>query len=347
MKRFAVVLGLIVCAGAYTFAETNAQSFMDYMQGTYQEIATALSTPMAPTMTIYNSAGSVYPSDVRDFLGIKIGIGVGVVASPSLSKYILSGLQTDYMPATASGNSNSSIYSSMVGAFSLVPMPYTMLYAKLGMIKLPILPQFDLGVRIGYLPDVGPMLGYTENNPANTNNIIAKTGAFHIGAEARSKIIDAGIFQIGLNLSVDFDSGGIEFSQYFIQPLEVPVPGGSGFNQTIDTKYTTGINFGWMGTSVGGKLIASLNIPILSLYAGVGVNFNVGSVTSKMYTKGEMIVVTETEFFNVEGVSTIPYYFTEIRVLAGFQLLIINAALEYSVNTGAIAVTIHPITLTF
>jgi hypothetical protein len=66
-----------------------------------------------------------------------------------------------------------------------------------------------------------------------------------------------------------------------------------------------------------------------------------------MYTKGEMVVVTDSEFFRVEGVSTIPYYFTEIRAIAGFQLLIINAAIEYSINTGAISIVLHPLTLTF
>lgn len=347
MKRIAVVLGIMFAIGAYSFADTNADSFVGYMEGTYLDIAKAISTPMAPTMTIYNSAGGDYTADTRDFLGMKIGVGIGVVASPALSGYLLSGLKSDYLPSSATDNSNASIYSSMVSVFSLVPMPYDMIYLKIGMIKLPLIPQFDVGIRLGFLPDVGPMLGYTADNPNNTNNIIAKTGGFHIGGEVRAKLIDAGIFQIGLNLSVDFDNGGFEFSQYFTEALTVPIPGGGGYNQTIDTKYTTGINFGWMGTSIGGKLIAALNIPVFSLYAGVGINFNIGSVTTTMYTKGEMVVVTDSEFFRVEGVSTIPYYFTEIRAIAGFQLLIINAAIEYSINTGAISIVLHPLTLTF
>jgi hypothetical protein len=343
MKRFAVVFGIIFAVGVYGFADTNADNLVGYMQGTYQEIAVALSTPMAPTMTIYNSAGSVYTADTRDFLGIKIGVGIGVVASPALTGYLLSGLKTDYLPASASGNSNASAYSTMVGMFSLIPMPYDTIYFKIGMIKLPILPQFDVGVRVGFLPDVGGLLGYGENNPSG---MVLKTGGFHFGAEVRAKMIDAGVFQIGLNVGIDFDNGGIEFSQSITQPLSVPVPG--GFTQTITSKYTTGINFGWMGTSIGGKLIAALNIPVFSLYAGVGINFNIGSVSTKMYTTGSMEVVTSySEFFNVEGVSTIPYYFTEIRAIAGFQLLIINAAVEYSINTGAVALTIHPLTLTF
>ncbi|OHD54469.1 MAG: hypothetical protein A2014_05725 [Spirochaetes bacterium GWF1_49_6] len=339
MKRIAVVLGIMFAIGAYSFADTNADNLVSYMETTYKQVAEGISTPLAPTMTIYNSAGSVYTADTRDFLGIKIGVGIGVVM-PSSFISMLSGVTQNYVPTDAQNNTNASIFSSVAQAAAMVPMPYDMIYLKIGMIKLPLIPQFDVGIRLGFLPDVGSL--FAASLPTG---VVAKTGGFHIGGEARAKIIDAGVFQIGLNLAVDFDNGGLEYSASMEEPINVPVPG--GFTQTITSKYTTGINFGWMGTSIGGKLIAALNIPVFSLYAGVGINFNIGSVTTTMYTKGEMVVVTDSEFFRVEGVSTIPYYFTEIRAIAGFQLLIINAAIEYSINTGAISIVLHPLTLTF
>jgi hypothetical protein len=121
-----------------------------------------------------------------------------------------------------------------------------------------------------------------------------------------------------------------------------------GFASTFDGEF--GFKTVWRGATIGTKAVASINLRILYLYAGFGLNMNIGSVKSEMYLNGNIAFADIVDFPIFEkSIKYLSWYdLFDARVLAGFSFFgFFNTAVEYSLTHQTLAVTLMPLCLAF
>ena len=88
------------------------------------------------------------------------------------------------------------------------------------------------------------------------------------------------LLKVDARLSLDYDSGTIKYSY---TGTDAAYTNGDNVNTVGNNNYTVNFTYQWGGVSIGTKVMGGLNIPILgSLYGGLGLNMNLGSVTTSL-----------------------------------------------------------------
>jgi hypothetical protein len=309
-----------------------ADDFSDMTNQLSQVMGTAvspISIEMAKHMGFYTGSGNITPVNTAGWFSLKLGAGIGL----NLSSPFLNYWNTKTNPFTnTSTNPMSSLFNDAGTAIAMVPFPYDLVYAKLG---IPVLPM-DIGFRFGIIPP------WTFSDPSGSS---VSFFGLHLGAEGRYVLweILGGLLKVDARLSMDYNNGYVKGSYTKIDTAYV--------NSVVvgTNTLTIGVDYEWGGLSVGTKLMGGLNIPFIGgIYGGLGLNVNFGAVTTTLTGTGRFSpVIGSEQSFSLSGPASQGYNFLDLRLIGGFQLLFINAAVEYGLLNGDLAVTIVPISLAF
>lgn len=327
MKRLVLVLSLLAGISVMGFSDAISDQFTNDMTGIFRSVTSNISTEMSKHMGFYTGDGNIYPVNTSGFLGIKFGIGVGVNTTPVLWKIVSDPKSVTNL--VNSSSSNAGPVSAISSAFSVIPLPYDNIYFKIG---LPVIPM-DVGVRIGFIPG----MGFPDVGGGNAIGI----GQFHFGIEARYVLweLPGGFVKVDARLSYDNDSGSIGYTNTqttSIYSNNIVVGSGSIKNA---------LTYNWSGSSIGAKVMAGLNIPVVgSIYGGVGLNMNLGAVTTTFGASGSISGVT-IPAFSVSNAQ--PYSAFDMRLIGGFNLLFITAAVEYNIFSQDLAINLIPFSMAF
>ncbi len=324
MKRILLAVGLLTGLTAASFADFNelTNDIRSIMRSTVSNI----STEMAKNLGFYSGAGNVTPANVSGFPGIKFGLGAGLNVTGTLWRAFFDKNYTGILSGSAS--SNAIRFDDFAKIFALFPFPYDLAYFKIG---IPLMPM-DVGVRLGFIPPLA-----LDGGSGTTLTV----GEFHFGLEARYNLLElpGGILKLDVRLSYDYESGNFGI-----------------VNRTPYTAYTNGVeagtisaatklDFGWQGSSIGTKLMAGVNIPFVgSVFAGLGLNLNVGEVTTTMR-------VNEGTYNNIDldlmETIRVGYNPLDVRLVGGFNVFFVSLAAEYGLLNNNIAVTFIPFQMAF
>ncbi len=314
MKRIIVALIILLSCSAGVFA-TVPQALINELTNELSQVISntiyPISTEMAKHMGYYTGDGNVCPADTSGDLSIKFGLGGGV----NLAQVFFDMFKGTNIFTNSTPNSMDDIYTSLDSAFAAVPFPYDDGYFKLGIPGMPM----DVGLRLGVIP--------LTKIPLGTGSTITFQ-EFHIGGEARYVLFDfMNLLKIDGRLSVDYDGGDIE---YAATNSDVASTNGS---QIGTNNYNMDFNYQWGGVSIGTKVIAGLNIPYFSPFAGVGFNLNFGRVTTSMTLNDTLVVDGGGNYSLPPLVGSAPqnYNLFDMRLIAGVKIFIINFAAEYGV----------------
>lgn len=292
-------------------------------------VAKVISEELSRHMGFYTGAGDMITSLPSPFPGLELGAGLGF----NMSYVFRLALQGDKTALTKAGsNKNSAAANRLSGAVALFPFPYDMLYGKMGLPGTPL----DIGIRVGYIPL--PM-------QTTDDGVSYYAHAFHLGAEGRYLFMQFlnGWIKLDGRVSLDYNGGalGLSYSnetQAFIT------------NTLVGTNIASmGMDIAWNGLSLGGKVIASINIPVVGgVYSGLGVNVNLGQVSTRLFMIGTFRDLTASEFTLNFG-QTVPdgYNLLDLRILFGFQLFFVSASLEYGILNRDLAINLYPLALAF
>lgn len=325
MKRVLCAFLMLMGISVASFAALP-DDYITEMKDVMGTVTTSISTEMAKHMGFYTGDGNVTPVNTSGFLGLKIGLGLGVNTTPLLWKIAMNPTNSDVLLNTA--NKNASAFDAVAQAFGALPLPYDFLYVKIG---IPVLP-LDVGVRLGFIPAMPFDLG---------NGSSMGIGQFHFGLEGRYLLweMPGGLIKVDARLSYDFDGGSISITNKQTQDAYV-----SGTNVGTST-LTTGFDYLWSGSSIGAKVMAGLNIPVVGgLFCGLGMNMNLGGVTTKI---GETGTVSSLDIgsFSVSNVQ--PYSAFDMRLIGGFNLFVVSLAVEYNLFNGDLAINFIPFQMAF
>jgi len=275
---------------------------VDEMSESYLgDVAQKICDSMKGHMAFYTGTGNVYQANTSGFPGIKLGMGIGISAPFSgfdnISKLF--------------GALSSPDFTTVTNALSLAPMPYDMVFAKIGIPALPM----DVGLRLGYIP-------------AMNFGSYGFKGEFHFGVEARYILFElpAGIIKVDGRLSYDVDNGGLKMNSSGTES------GGT---------YDIGFDYNWAGSSLGAKIVGGVNIPLIGgVYAGVGANLNFGKVTTKIDAKINSSPVASAE-------KSANYDLFDLKLIAGGYFAFVSLAAEFGLLSGDMSITFFPFFLTF
>lgn len=362
MKKLLISLAMVAGFVSFGFSQEEEIAQMltaldSSITAIFTSITSNVSKSIDENVQFYGSSGNVYVPNVSTYPGIRVGIGIGF----NLPGYYIRALTEenfDFTSGLAGLDPNASYFDQIGSAFgaffALLPLPYDMVYFKMALpesfIKTPITRYMDLGIRIGFLPDV---IGILLDNFADTGNDMLSydlgINSFHIGAEARTLLLGKpkSLFNFQLSASYDMDFGGFGGSISTSLPLSGSTNTG-GFDTTFNGNF--GLKFVWRGASIGTKAVASINLRILYLYAGFGLNMNVGSVKSEMNLDGTLAFADLVEFPVFEKtIKYVSWYdLFDARLMGGVSFFgFFNTAVEYSLTHKTLAVTIMPICLAF
>ena len=281
---------------------------------------TPISTVMAEHMGYYTGSGNVSPVDTAGNFQTEFGFGFGLNFTS-----VFFDVLAHQNPLTNSSNNPTDAFNNLGPAFSIIPFPYDDGYFKLGLPDLPM----DVGVRFGIVPTIS----VTVNGSSFSYQEI------HFGAEARYVLWDfMSLLKVDARLSLDYDGGTIKYS-YTGSDLEYV----NGDPLDVGTNnYTVNFTYQWGGVSIGTKVMGGLNIPILgSLYGGLGLNMNLGSVTTSLGMNDSF----SPDFANtglsgtypiatLNGSSQVGYNLFDIRTILGLKLFFFDFAWEYGLLNG-------------
>lgn len=334
MRKLLLSLVLVIGFAVPFYAAADFATMTNDLMKVATTVAAAINNGTAPNMGYYTGSGNIFPVNTSGFLGLKLGVGLGVNIPASLIEVAQDPNNLSKYFKPESSNPMAAAFDSMGKAVALVPFPYDMAYLKVG---LPILPM-DVGIRVGVVPTMGFPVGVGQT---------ANVGALHLGAEGRYSIIEvlAGLIKVDGRLSVDYSSGTIG---YTYQSVDAAYADGSTLIGTNTTTFT--MSHSWSGVSIGAKGVAGLNIPFIGgIYGGLGLNLNFGSVTTAIGTKLDfapsIAIPSGSADFNAQRSKD--YNPLDIRLMVGAQIFFVNAAVEYGVLNRNLAVTLIPIALVF
>lgn len=292
-------------------------------------VATVISEELANHMGFYTGSGNMTAIGPAPFLGLKVGAGIGI----NMSYVLRQALKGDKSALTKAGtNPNAGGANKLSGAVAIFPFPYDMVYVKAGLPEMPL----DIGLRVGYIPI-----------PVQTSDdgVSFYANAFHLGAEGRYQIWNyyGDLVKVHGCASLDFNGGGLGLSYSNLSEAYVS-------NTLVGTNFSSmGMDIAWGGVSLGGKIMASVNIPVVGcVFTGLGVNLNLGEVSTKLSMNGTFRDLTATNF-TINFGKTVPkgYNLLDIRFLFGFQLFFVSASLEYGFFNRDLALNLYPIALAF
>jgi len=325
MRKFVFVVLMIILSGYFYAADFDTMT--NEMASILKKGAETVSMEMKKHLGFYTGSGNIFPANTSQFLGLKFGLGGGVVLNSILFKAMSD--PNVLVPNTGSKNEGDlSKYLAPIGTF---PIPYNMIYGKVG---LPFI-DLDVGLRLGYFPRV------------DTGGTDYRIGwdSFHFGLEGRYLLWKdpTGLIKVDARLSGDFNYGNIMLSTKFTQEAYA----GNTVIGTNENVSTFGLM--WGGSSWGVKVVGGFNIPIVgSIYGGIGANLNFGAVNTRLGfdTKFKPTLGSEISY-SLEGNSEIAYDLFDLRLLVGANIFFVNIGYEYNLLNGDMAVTIIPIALTF
>ncbi|MBI4979736.1 MAG: hypothetical protein HZC28_19820 [Spirochaetes bacterium] len=295
-----IIISFVVslCISAAVFAQSITN------QDDLNKIAGDIAGAIKANYGFVTGSGNYYSPGVRQFPGLRIGVGAGVAGNASLFTVFNNGLSTT---------------TNILDAFKLLPGVYDMVYGKVGLFDLPLIGLIDVGGRLGYFPKTTFTLpggyGFTVDN-------------FAFGLEVRRKMLDefGGLLKLDIRASIDVNSGSIAL----------------GYSNTVSNVTLTVTNtMAWTGSSFGVKAVGGISIPFLgTVYAGIGPNINVGSVkdTINVNGSGELFgTVMNLPGLNASG--TASYDAFDIRALAGVHLFVLDVAVEYGLLSKGICLS--------
>jgi hypothetical protein len=195
-----MIAGLVSFGFSQDSSEEIAE-MLNVLDGSITSIFTSITSNISKNIDanaqFYGSVGNVFVPNVSTYPGIRVGLGIGVNV-PGYIVNIISQQDVDFISGLSDTDSNASYFDAIgngVGVvLGLVPLPYDMIYFKMGLpesfLKTPITRYMDIGVRIGFLPDViGWLLKQGEGTGIDLLSYDAGINAFHIGAEARTLLL--------------------------------------------------------------------------------------------------------------------------------------------------------------
>ncbi len=333
MKRF-IFSGIIIAIIYVPFFANDFDDMKSKVGDISSDLATQISTAMAPNFGYYTGSGNVTPVNTSSFLGLKIGVGLGLNLTPNFFS-AMNNIESA-IPGASSDQLADSLKSA-AGAMAAIPSPYDLLYVKIG---VPIIP-LDVGLRIGVIPALS----------FGTSDGSVGIGGFHFGVEGRYSIFElpAGLIKVDARVSYDYDGGNINVSAKTTQDADIN-------GKTIGSNnLTMAWNMGWSGSSIGAKLMGGLNIPLIGgLYLGLGMNINIGQFSTEVKTDydfgpngtGTSEGLTEQKF-TVDKTASAGYNAFDLRLIGGVQIFFINAAVEYGILNGNYAITFIPFSMVF
>jgi hypothetical protein len=335
-KKLSLIVLLILLASIYSFADFYDDS-VKLLTSVGNDVNTQIAGEMAKHVGFYTGSGNVFPANASSFLGLKAGVGVGVNMTPAFFS-VLQGAASPMI--SGSSSKMASLFQTSADTVAAMPLLYDMVYLKIG---LPVLPM-DVGVRLGMIPTMSWVTSYGA----------VSIGTFHFGLEGRYNLFElpAGLVKVDARLSFDYDSGSLGIDNSATVPALIT-------NNVNIGSYKIGntYKFGWGGVSIGPKVVAGINIPIIgSFFGGLGMNLNFGSTTSTSGTKFTFTpnstfsalpysLTTKTASKSFEGKAD--YSVFDFRLLAGAQIFFVSANLEYGLSNGDLAITIIPLALSF
>lgn len=325
MKRVVLVLFLITGFAITSFAALPGD-YITEMNSVMGDVTTSVSTEMAKHMGFYTGDGNVTPVNTSGFLGLKIGLGAGINTTPMLWKIAMDSTNADALINSA--NANASAFDSVAKIFGALPLPYDFIYVKIGMPVIPL----DVGIRLGFIPSMAIPID------ASTSMGI---GQFHFGIEGRYLLweLPGGWIKVDGRVSYDFDGGSISLTNK--QTQNAYTNGVIAGTSTL----TTGFDYLWSGSSIGAKVMAGLNIPVVgSLFCGLGLNMNVGIVTTQI---GETGTVSSFDIGTLSVSNIKPYNPFDMRLIGGFNLFVVSLAVEYNLFNGDLAINFIPFQMAF
>ncbi|MCX7820051.1 MAG: hypothetical protein N2258_00050 [Brevinematales bacterium] len=323
MRKILFGFSLLMCVGFLYSADFDTMT--NEMSGVLRDTAKKISGEMKKHMGFFTGSGNITPVNTSGFPGLKFGLGGGVMLNSVLFQVMANPNYLD-----ASDNKNEGELANLSKVMSTFPIPYNEVYGKIG---IPLLP-LDVGLRLGYMPRI-------EMGGAD-----AKVGAdqFHFGVEGRYLIFKdpTGILKLDTRLSVDFDYGNVLLSGSTTQAAYA--------NDIVigTNKMTATMSYSWGGSSIGLKLLGAADFFVVSVFAGLGLNLNVGEVNTKLGVKNEFIpTLGPTIGYELTGESKMGYDIFDLRLLIGTHLLFIDIGYEYGILSGDMAFTIIPIAIAF
>lgn len=351
MKRLLIVLVVVFGFVGAGFAGIMDDFFGSDISNSFVTVTSNLAHAMANNFQFYTGAGNMTPVNTSKFLGLKLGVGVGLMFNSTFmdfAKLAASGAtEKEFMNELMFGNisttdPNADIFAEIARTIALLPLPYDMAYCKVGLPE--VLPRpfktMDVGVRLGILPPISLSEGTTSFN----------LSGFHFGVEARSLLLgkSKSKFKVELRASWDWDFGNIDMALHTNMQITAATNVGGIAVPSSDAGYELGMGLMWGGSSIGVKIAAGFDSRLFRIYCGLGMNFIVGQFTSSMYMKGDVTFGTETlDSVNINAESSCMYMPFDMSVFVGFQILIFNFAGEYSLVSGAAAINIYPLVLKF
>ncbi|MEK6793350.1 MAG: hypothetical protein AABZ39_01140 [Spirochaetota bacterium] len=251
-------------------------------------------------------SGNITPANTTEFFGLKIGLGLGIAGNAG------------FMSLISAPNSITSIDTLV----SLIPAPYDVLYAKIGLPGfIPFLDKTDVGVRFGYFP--------TMSIPLSGGFMFNVNGVSAFGIEVRKTFFElpAGLIRVDARVAYNYSGGGIGIKY---------TTNAAGVTNTFTETMT------WSGNNISVKAVAGVNIPfVFGAFVGIGPELNFGGVTAQSD-------LTAQGSFNFAGttfsaLSTITssalgaYDPFDIRVIGGIHLLVVDVAVEYGLLSGGLS----------
>ncbi|MEW5813862.1 MAG: hypothetical protein AB1798_00495 [Spirochaetota bacterium] len=358
IKKIWIGLVLFALLSSVSLAqEIKTDAFVGDLKDALTKTSQGISNKMGPFMGFYGGSGNVLHSNVYNGFSLKLGGGLGFAVQPLWVKIIndiSQGKEPDLSIFEIDTSGNAGLFSAIPQALVILPLPYDEAYLKLGFSKR----AWDIGVRIGYVPDIGRII--EQAGSALPPGISFTTGALHVGGELRYRLFKWFLFQADARLSVDYDSGrlGIRYefpSQSQTVEFPNPVPGGAPIQGTATFDAAAELLYNWSGLLISPKLVGNVMIPILGgVYGGIGLDFNIGGVKTNMTMDSRATMTVTAAGYTldkssasiyIEAPTTKKYRFFDARVMVGARLLFVNIAIEYGVLSKNASLTILPLTL--
>ncbi len=346
MKRvFTVgILILAICAAGFASSQSDFEKGFEDM---FRDVNKAVSEAFSGKYHFYTTVGSAIPVNTRSFLGLKAGIGLGVMLSPDTLAMISEAQNGDFFTEGESDDPAEGFANEMTVLFSSIPMPYTTAYFKVGVPEILPYPlkYWDIGVRIGILPNIG---GFIQNIAGEEmGGVKLHTYGFKFGVDARTLLVghSKSILKVEGRVNVDWDNGGIGFNYHSTEPFYL---GGDDdyFATDASFDYNMGFKLDWHGFAFGFGAAAGIDLPLLKVYAGLNINFIAGSMATTTYVKGDFnFADSAIELVDLSVTESVPYTPVDLKGFIGIQLLFMNFAAEYSFTSGVYAFTFYPLVL--
>lgn len=302
MRILRMLILVLTAAGVVTAATITSITSTNDINTLNNDIVTAAKKNFG----FMTGSGNVVWVNTSEFLGLKIGVGLGVAGNVGFLSLVSAPQQV----------------ASFDTLVSLVPAPYDMLYGKIGLPGfIPFLEKSDIGFRIGALPSM--------TVPLSGGFTFVMRDIFSFGLELRKTLFElpAGLIRIDARVAYNYSKGtiGIRYETNISTVL-------NSVEERID----------WSGNNITARAVAGINIPVIfSAFAGIGPDLNFGGIraTSSLSTSGSF-TIAGTTFATAMSTSMYAdgaYDPFDIRVIGGIRLFVVDVAVEYGLLSGGLS----------